>query len=180
VLANIVLAGLCCCLVTSCGQSDDGLSPEDPVTSLVDLFGSVLLRADGSEVATATLEQKQLIAIYFEAAWCSSCAQFTPLMMTAYDEILLAGKSFEVVFVSYGDSEEDMLAHMRDKGMTWLAIPFSGGRVDALTLRYQVQFIPTVVVLDSEANTISMVGRDEIVANGASAYDAWLAASQGG
>jgi len=126
-------------------------------------------------VGIETIEQKQIIAIYFEAQWCPVCAQFTPLLISAYEEIGLAGKSFEVVIVSYDDTEEDMLAHMTDAGMTWLAVPFGGGTIEALTQRYAVQFIPTVVVLDSEGNTISMYGSDEVIANGALAYDDWLA-----
>ena len=181
VLGNIILAGLCCFLVTSCNQSDDGISPNDPppAASLSDLFGSVLLQADGNEVGIATIESKAIIAIYFEAQWCPVCEQFTPLLMSAYEEIGLAGKSFEVVIVSYDDTEEDMLAHMTDNGMTWLAVPFSGGTIEALTLRYEVQFIPTVVVLDNEGNTISMDGRGDVVTKGALAYDDWLAQSGG-
>ena len=179
VLGNIILVGLCCCLVTSCNQTDDGLSPEDPPppppTSLLALFGSVLLQADGSEVGIETIEQKDIVAIYFEAAWCPSCAQFTPLLMSAYAQLVQAGKLFEVVIVSYDDTEEDMLAHMMDEGMTWLAVPFGGGTIEALTQRYGVQFIPTVIVLDNEGNTISMNGSDEVVAKGAAAYDDWLA-----
>ena len=177
VLGNILLAGLCCFVVTSCKQADDGLSPEDPppAASLSELFGSVLLQADGHEVGIATIEQKEIIAIYFEAQRCPVCAQFTPLLKSAYEKIGLAGKSFEVVIVSYDATEQEMLDHMTDAGMTWLAVPFGGGTIEALTLRYEVQFIPTVVVLDSDGNTISMNGRGDVDAKGALAYDDWLA-----
>jgi thiol-disulfide isomerase/thioredoxin len=179
VLGNMMLAGLCCCLVTSCKQADDGFSPVEPPppASLLELFGQDLLQADGTVVGIETIESKTLIAIYFAAPWCPVCTEFTPVLLSFYDELIQANKSFEVVLVSYVDTAEDMLAHMTDSAMPWLAIPFSSARTDALTQRYQVRFIPTLVVIDSEGNTITEDGSGAVVTNGARAYDSWLANS---
>jgi nucleoredoxin len=176
-LGKIVVAGLCFSLVTSCGQGEDGptvLGPP-PLASVPQLIGDVLYRADGSEVGIDAVESNPIIGIYFAAGWCPACAGFTPLLISAYEELEQAGKPFEVVFVSSDGSSEDMFAHMTDRGMPWLALPFDGLKANALKLRYGVNAIPTLVVIDDEGSTITMDGRIDVAQKGAQAYDDWLA-----
>jgi len=172
---------LCVLLVSACGQEDQVLAPVDPPTtvSLSELFGNQLLRADGSTVGIDAIQNKAIIAIYFGAGWCSHCADFTPILVSAYDSIQAAGKSFEVVHVSFDDSSADMLAYMIDSAMPWLAAPHGGSAAGALVQRYGVQGIPMLVVIDGDANTLTLNGRGDIVTNGAAAYDGWLALSGG-
>jgi hypothetical protein len=96
-----------------------------------------------------------------------------------YSELTLAGESFEVVLVSFDVNTAELLHHMSDVGMPWLAVPPDGGRVGGLSQRYAVQFIPKVVVIDSEGNTITLAGRDDIIEQGTQAYDDWLASIGG-
>lgn len=177
----IATIGLCCSLLLSCGEADDVVSPIVPPAqaSIAELFGPVLQSSDGSEVGIATVEQKEIVAIYFAAAWCGACAGFTPQLVDLYETVSQAGNSFEVVLVSYADTEAGVFAHMTDSAMPWLTVPFASGKVDALTQRYGVQVIPTLIVLDSDGNTITGEGRAEVVTHGAAAYDIWLAASGG-
>lgn len=181
VLGTVMAAALCCCLLTSCGQTDDGLSPLDPQppASLSDLFGNVLFDADGNEVGIEAVEDKAIIAIYFEAQWCPSCEAFVPRLLSFYEELRQAGKSFEIVLVSFDDSAEKMFAHMKAYAMPWLAVPFRGDKAEALTERYNVRGIPTLIVIDGEGKTITVNGRSAVVEKGASAYDDWLAGSGG-
>ncbi len=168
-----------CCLVASCGGTDNGLEPRvlPPPGSLSDLFGSVLIDAAGNQVGVQTIEDIPLVGIYFGAGWCTQCADFTPQLSNFYDELELVGKPFEVVFVSFDTTADHMAAYMRDSSMPWLAIPFGSAHETALKIRYDVQGIPTLIVVDSDANTISMNGRGNVVSSGASAYDDWLALS---
>jgi len=180
-LRNVLLAGLMCCMLVSCGDSDDSVSPTPlpTVTSLSDLFGQVLLDANGDTVQTATIEDKSVVAIYFEGYWCTACAAFTPLLLSVYEELTLDGKSFEVVLVSFAVDRAELLGHMDAMDMLWLAVPPEGGIVDALAQRYAVQFIPTLVVVDGDGNTITLSGRDDLAVKGAQAYDDWLASVGG-
>jgi len=175
-LGKIVLVVLCCSLVASCGGDDGGtvLGPIPPAT-VPQLFGDVLYRADGSEVGIEAVENKPIIGIYFAAGWCPACAGFTPVLISAYEELEQAGKSFEVVFVSSDASSEDMFAHMTARGMPWLALPLGGTKANALKLRYGVTTIPTLVVIDAEGSTITTDGRIDVALDGAAAYDDWLA-----
>lgn len=173
-----LLLGTCCWLLASCGEADSGLEPiETP--SLSELFGGVLIDADGNQVSVSTLENTPLIGILFAAGWCPHCADFIVQLKSFYAELELAGNPFEVVFVSFDNSADDMAAHMTDADMPWLAVPFGSAFESNLKLLYNVTSIPTLIVVDSDANAISFNGRSEVVTRGAQAYDDWLAVSGG-
>ncbi len=174
-LGRIVAVGLSCILLTSCGDSVTG--PE-PAASFSELFGPFLVKADGSTVDVQVLEGTTLIGIYFASRSCPACAGFTPQLVSVYNELRGAGESFEVVFASADGSSEDLLAYMQEYDMGWLAVPFEGGTITELARRYDVQWIPTLIVIDSERETVSMTGREDILDGGAAAFDDWVAASQ--
>jgi hypothetical protein len=144
------------------------------------LFGTQLYRADGSAVAVATLNNVSLIGIYFASSGCPACGAFSPLLVDAYDQLQEDGESFEVVMVSPESSDLSLFSYMVDEGMGWLAVSSQSNRINTLAQRYNVQWIPTLVIIDNAANTISMNGRNEITQMGTAAYDVWLAASGGG
>jgi thiol-disulfide isomerase/thioredoxin len=179
--ARTLALALCCCLGVSCG-GDGGTSPEAPTadpTSLAGLFGSTLVRSDGSSVAIQALQTKALIGIYFAAGWCPACAAFTPRLVAAYDTLRAADASFEIVMVSFDYGAADMLAHMKSRGMRWPAVPYESGSRRALADLYGVQLIPTLVVIDAGLRTITRDGRDDVAVKGSAAYGDWLTASRG-
>jgi len=181
-LACLALAGLCFLLVTSCTGAEKGLPLVDdspPPASLSDLFGSVLLKTDGSQVGIGAMEDKAVIGIFFSAGWCPACGAFTPQLLATYHELKESKKSFEVVLVSFDDSSGGMFAHMTQYAMPWLAVPHGSAKATALVQRYDVRLIPTLVVIDQKGKTLSLNGRGDIVGKGAQAYDDWLAASGG-
>jgi len=178
--ARTLALALCCCLGAGCGE-DGGTEPEAPnadPASLADLFGSTLVRSDGSSAGIQALQTKALIGIYFAAGWCPACAAFTPRLVAAYDTLRAADTSFEIVMVSFDYSSADMLAHMKSHGMGWLAVPYQSGFRRALADLYGVQLIPTLVVIDAGLRTITRDGRDDVTVKGAAAFDDWLAASR--
>jgi nucleoredoxin len=170
---------LCCCVVVACG-GDDGVSPENiPPPSMSDLFGDVLYTADGDEVGIDAVESKSIIGIYFQSPSCMACGQFTPILIDFYEELGLDGKSFEVVLVSFADSQEDMLANMHESGMPWLAVPTGGIKAQGMTDLYDIQFVPTLIVIDNGGRTITMDGVADVFNRGVAAYDVWSANSGG-
>lgn len=176
VLVYVAAAGLFSCLLSACG-GDKGIVEPKPPASLGDLFGPVLYKADGSSVSIDAVEGKLIVGIYFSAWGCPACGAFTPVLVNTYAQLQQAGKSFEVVYVSLEASSEDMFAYMTDFAMPWLAVPFGSAKAEALTRRYDVRWIPTLIVVDGEGKTISKNGRDEVAAMGSQAYDGWLSSS---
>lgn len=177
-LTYVMVVGLCCSLLTSCGDTNRIVEPEPP-DSLSDLFGPVLFRADGSSVGTETIEDKAVVAIYFAARACPACEAFTPMLISFYDQLREDERSFEVVLVSLEASAQAMFAYMTDYAMPWLAVPFDSDEATALPQRYGVRWIPTLIVVDGEGKTISINGVDDIYGLGDGAYNAWLARSGG-
>ena len=176
-----MIVGACCFTLSSCREESVGPEPIElpPPVSLADLFGPTLVDADGNQVAVETIEGTPLVGILYAAGWCSHCEEFIPHLIGTYDSLALAGKPFKVVFVSFDNTATDMAEHMSDTGMPWLAIPFGSSFISALQLRYDVTSIPTLIVVDSDANVVSLNGRYEVGVSGAQAYDNWLALSGG-
>ncbi|CAM8940004.1 unnamed protein product [Rhodiola kirilowii] len=80
-----------------------------------------VVRNDGTQVKVDSLKGKK-IGLYFSASWCGPCQNFTPQLVTVYNEFSSKG-DFEIVFVS-GDSDAESFDEYFSK-MPWLAIPFS-------------------------------------------------------
>ena len=160
-----------------CGDDDGPTGPEP--ASLPELFGDQLYRADGSLVGVGILDNIPLIGIYFTSPGCPACEGFTPALVDAYNQLREEGRSFEVVLVTQSMSDPSLFDYMADSGMEWLAVSSQGARASALVQRYNILWVPTLVVIDGAGNTISLNGRQEVAQSGAAAYDAWLAGSTG-
>ena len=168
------------CLVgvtlSGCGEGDPtGASPN----SISQLFGNQLYRSDGVPVGSEALEGKTLIGIFFANPGCPACGAFTPLLVDAYQELKESGRSFEVVLVSLGLSDAMLQQYMAEMEMPWLAESPGSKQANALVQRYNVRWVPTLVIVDKDARTVSMFGRDEVAEYGAAAYDDWMATAPG-
>lgn len=95
---------------------------------MVDVFsGRMLLNRGGKMVEPETALQNKIVGVYFSAAWCSLCRDFTPLLCDFYTELVEESEPpapFEIVFVSSDRSPEEMAKYMHDMHRDWLALPF--------------------------------------------------------
>lgn len=153
-----------------CGASNmDSVSSSQPAlalpreASLEELLGDKLLR-QGQEVETAkALDGKKAVALYFSAHWCPPCRGFTPQLAQWYSENLNA-KGLEIVFVSSDQDSKSFKNYSSE--MPWLAVPFADrARKEALSKRFKVQGIPSVVVLDVDGKVITTDGRTAIASD---------------
>jgi nucleoredoxin len=123
-----------------------------------------VLGKDGKEVkvdALAALGPDAVIGLYFSAHWCPPCRGFTPVLAKCYKELKESGKNFEVVFVS-GDKDEEAFQEYFNE-MPWLALPFSDRDLKQdLNKVFQVNGIPTLVLLKADGTLITDEGRDAI------------------
>mmetsp|Transcript_63472 Transcript_63472/g.95825 ORF Transcript_63472/g.95825 Transcript_63472/m.95825 type:complete len:268 (-) Transcript_63472:31-834(-) len=159
-------------------ESDPVENVEDePVQTgpLIDLLGAQLYSMQLVDETTAqinahytneALAGKNVIGIYFSADWCGPCRQFTPELVSFYEKMnKRRGKKdkFEIVWVSRCrdvNSYSQYFAHM-----PWLALPpeeAMGARGQALSDKYKVKGIPSLVLVDDLGNTITTDARNKI------------------
>ena len=125
--------------------------------AMEDLFGASLMRGSEEIGTVAALEGASHVAIYFSAHWCPPCRGFTPKLIDVYDELKGTGSRLEVVFVSSDRDAESFGEYFGE--MPWLALPFADRkRKAALSKKFKVEGIPTLVVVDAETGEV--VGKD--------------------
>jgi len=145
-------------------SSDATLTNAPPVTKqLIDLLGPTLLSNGAGKVSTASALAGKSVAIYFSAHWCPPCRGFTPKLAEAYTKHLKA-KGLEVIFVS---SDRDNTAFVDYfKSMPWLAVPFNArGVTDALSKKYSVRGIPSLILIDETGKLVDADGRGKVMSD---------------
>ncbi|XP_068668165.1 probable nucleoredoxin 2 isoform X2 [Aristolochia californica] len=123
----------------------------------------------GGDQVTADILKGKTIGLYFSANWYIDCQNFTPILASVYNKLKDEEAKFEVVFVS---SDEDQKSFDKYYGtMPWLAIPFSDLQSKkSLTKRFQIEGIPSLIILDPCGNSIHTDGVDLIYRYGCQAF----------
>lgn len=80
--------------------------------------------AHPGEVPGQDTVKDKIIGLYFSASWCPPCQKFTPLLKDLYDEIQRRKAAFEVIFISFDKTKEDMEQYFVEMHGDWLALPF--------------------------------------------------------
>mmetsp|Transcript_52676 Transcript_52676/g.105754 ORF Transcript_52676/g.105754 Transcript_52676/m.105754 type:complete len:419 (-) Transcript_52676:37-1293(-) len=125
------------------------------------LLGEELLGAGLEKKSTAdALAGKKAVALYFSAHWCPPCRGFTPKLAEWYTKDLKA-LGMEVVFVSSDKEEGAFKEYFAEQ--PWLALSYSDrDKKAALSKKFKVQGIPSLVLLDSDGKTITLDGRSAV------------------
>jgi len=131
---------------------------------LVNLLGSTLLSKTGTNVSTAeALSDCDAVGIYFSAHWCPPCRGFTPKLAEIYNEMKKNGKKFEIVFASSDKDQASFDEYYAE--MPWLALPFDDRDTkNALSKKYKVQGIPSLVILGKNGELHTTDGRSAVSA----------------
>jgi nucleoredoxin len=145
------------------------LVPTLAFASLDDLFGPSLVDSAGKRVATSTLDGK-IVGIYFSAHWCPPCRAFSPELVKFRNA---NQKDFDVVFVSSDRTEAAQFGYMKDVKMDWPAVPFGSPIIRKLAEKYNVEGIPTLIIVDSKGNLITENGRADVTNNPETALAGW-------
>jgi len=128
---------------------------------LTDLFGAKIQTKDGEKDTAEALGGNDAIAIYFSAHWCPPCRGFTPELAKIYNGLRAGGKKFEIVFASSDKDAASFDEYYAE--MPWLALPYANRDAkEALSKKFKVQGIPTLVILDSDGNVITTDGRSAV------------------
>eukprot|EP00401_Gymnodinium_catenatum_P042562 CAMPEP_0117563060 /NCGR_PEP_ID=MMETSP0784-20121206/55295_1 /TAXON_ID=39447 /ORGANISM="" /LENGTH=425 /DNA_ID=CAMNT_0005360685 /DNA_START=131 /DNA_END=1408 /DNA_ORIENTATION=+ len=127
------------------------------------LFGEKLVGKTGEISTEEALAGKAAVFVYLSAHWCPPCRGFTPKLAEFYAKHA-AAKNFEAVFVS---SDRDQGAFDEYYGeQPWLALPFENRDAkEALSKKYKVQGIPSLIILGAEGEVITKEGRNKVMDN---------------
>jgi len=129
--------------------------------SFTNLFGDTLYRRSDKVETNSALNGKT-VAIYFSAHWCPPCRGFTPKLVEFYNNHKDT-KNFEVVFVSGDNDAEQFQEYYLE--MPWLAVAYGSEIIGKLNDKYEVQGIPSLVILDAQGEIITRKGRQQVTAD---------------
>ncbi len=108
---------------------------------------------DGREVDVSKLQGK-VVLIDFWATWCGPCVEELPIVLENYKE--LHAKGFEVIGVSLDSVKEELEAFVKEKGMEWPQYFDGKGQENELFLKYKLESIPTMWLLNKKGQVVSM------------------------
>lgn len=145
-----------------------------------DLLGATLVSKSGDVATGAALEGAKVVALYFSAHWCGPCRGFTPDLKRFY-EAHGAAKALKVVFVSSDRDAAAFASYFGEDHGDWLALPYGDrGRKDALSKKYKVKGIPSLVLLDAATGALLTAdGRSAVGAHPDGAGFPWVPPTAG-
>merc|ERR1712150_317723 len=131
-----------------------------------------LIKADGSKVeASKALANKSIVCLYFSAHWCPPCRGFTPILKDFYEEV--HDKGVEIIFASSDRDSDAMMSYMKESHGDWYALEHGSKLKDELEELYEVEGIPTLVVLEADGSLITSNGRGTVQSKGPMAVEEW-------
>eukprot|EP01129_Flabellula_baltica_P008147 TRINITY_DN320_c0_g1_i1.p1 TRINITY_DN320_c0_g1~~TRINITY_DN320_c0_g1_i1.p1 ORF type:complete len:425 (+),score=113.39 TRINITY_DN320_c0_g1_i1:35-1276(+) len=143
-------------LITDQGRAGVQGAPQDfpwmPKTFWEIMSGDIVDNSGSTYNAEEYLKTKEAIGIYFSAHWCGPCQNFTPKLVETYNAIKESGKEFEIVFASSDRGNEKFQEYFGI--MPWKAIPFGDKRKEELSSLYNVEGIPTLVIVNPQTGKI--------------------------
>ena len=120
------------------------------------VFKDGLVDAKGGSVDASSLKGK-VVAVYFSAAWCPPCREFTPKLV----EFAETNKGkLAVVLVSSDRGAEAQSKYMTGYKMPWAATPNGSEAGRNIGKEHGVRGIPTLLVFGKDGALVSKNGRD--------------------
>ncbi|XP_067137113.1 nucleoredoxin-like protein 2 [Centruroides vittatus] len=141
----------------------------------MNIVSGSLVKRDKSQIqANDALADAEIIGFYFSAHWCGPCREFTPLLVSAYEEMKKLNYKFEVVFVSFDENEESLFDYMKESHGDWYALPYGSTDTEKLKIQFNIEGIPTLIIVNKDGTLVNDDGIDDIEAKGAEAYKDWI------
>ncbi|XP_058078668.1 uncharacterized protein LOC131226997 [Magnolia sinica] len=134
---------------------------------LVSHSRNYVISNDGKKVPVSDLEGK-LVGLYFSLSSFKSCREFTPNLVEIYGKLKERGDNFEVVLISLDDEEQSFKEGF--ESMPWLALPFMDKTRDKLIRYFELQTLPTLVIIGKDGKTLNSNVAEIVEEHGIQAY----------
>ncbi|KAH0455131.1 hypothetical protein IEQ34_017055 [Dendrobium chrysotoxum] len=113
----------------------------------------------GKQVPISNLVGKT-IGLFFSALSYPPCAKFTSRLASIYRNLREKHDQFEIVFVSV-DKDESSYSQCFSE-MPWIALPYNVESTKLLSRYFDVQGIPTLIIIGPDGKTLTKEGRNLI------------------
>ena len=138
-------------------------------TSIAEQLPGKLYNAEGKTYSAENLRGK-IVALYFSANWCPPCRKFTPKLIDFYNDY---SDSLGVVLISLDKSPAVQQKYMQKYKMKWLATENNSSTSKILSQKYDIQSIPTLIVLAPDGSLITKKGRKAVEKRPQEAINSW-------
>ena len=143
-----------------------------PFLPMESILKETLIKVDGSKVlGSEALAEKSIICLYFSAHWCPPCRGFTPVLKDFYEEAKDQG--VEIIFISSDEDSDAMMNYMKESHGDWYALEHKSKLKKKLDKKYDVEGIPTLVVLRADGTLITKEGRGNVQSKGPMVVEEW-------
>jgi thiol-disulfide isomerase/thioredoxin len=115
---------------------------------------------DGREVDLSAMKGK-VVLVDFWAVWCGPCVAEIPKVKAAYEELQPEG--FEIVGISFDQDKAKLESFVKDKGMKWPQFFDGKGWKNDFGVKYGINSIPTMWLVDKQGNLREMNARQDLV-----------------
>ncbi|XP_005991862.1 nucleoredoxin-like protein 1 [Latimeria chalumnae] len=156
---------------------------------MVDLFSGKTLRRNTTKHDELDCEreltqvlQNKVVLLYFGSGECLRCQEFSPILKDFFvkltDEFyVLRASQIVVVYISQDQMEKKQKKFLKDMPKKWLFLPFEDDFKRDLECMFNVDQIPTVVVVKPDGEPITTNGVDEITSLGPTCFKNWQEAA---
>ena len=151
---------------------------KEPEKELYLRFGKHVLniKEEEQDLDDNTFLRYNVIGILFTGSWVPPAKDFMVKLEELYAEINKTEKIFEIVQIPNEKSEHSYKESLTEK-RPWLYLPFNDPFIKTLVEQFNVEFLPTFIIVNRDFFILSSNGRKDMIDNeGVKAYDKWYKA----
>jgi nucleoredoxin len=119
------------------------------------------------QIPVPELEGK-IVCLYFSLQTHPLCAEFTSKLVEAYKKLKERGENFEIVLIPLDYEDENFKKGFET--MPWLAVPFKDKSCEKLARYFELENLPTLVVIGPDGKTLHSNVTELIEEHGTEAY----------
>ncbi|KAM5566802.1 hypothetical protein ABKV19_015097 [Rosa sericea] len=148
-------------------EQEEAAKKDQSLSSLlVSSTRDYLVSSDGNKVSVSELEGK-IVGLYFSLNIHKPCKDFTQTLLKFYKSLKEKGDNFEIVLISL-DYEE---GHFKQGiAVPWLALPFKDKNCEKLARYFELETVPTLVIIGQDGKTLHPNVTELIEEHGIEAY----------
>jgi len=160
------------------GGKNSKKEKKEPEKELYQRFGKrvINIKEEEQDLDDNTFLRYNVIGILFTGSWVPPAKEFMIKLEELYAEINKNEKIFEIVQIPNEKSEHAFKESLTEK-RPWLYLPFNDPFIRTLVEQFNIEFLPTFIIVNRDFFVLSSNGRKDMIDNeGVKAYEKWYKA----